>query len=347
MGSERRQTPRFNVALQVRFKDLRDLQTEEIKNLSRGGALVLTRAPLPGGARVPITLIHPVTREELDILAEVKRAEPAPGGGWALGVQFVDFSPALKLKIHDFVDSITRSSPAETAAPKAAGDTQAARKLAEYLGQAATAESSNSWSEVARYLDLALAVAPDRADVHAWRARILAERLNQKALAAVHAKHAAEIDPTNESYARMAREYVPPPPKTVAPEAPPPAEKTMPRRSFLPQSAGEWAVATLAIAGFAGIVGYNVWALVLSGTRGGPKSVDPSPYQHFVPLASLKIDGTRAYGVVKPEWSGDDREQNVAGLALALAPLGVTDLFLTNEKAKIVATSRRGATKVY
>lgn len=346
MGIERRQSPRFDVQLQARFKDLHELHLELVKNLSRGGALVWARAPLPGGARVPITLIHPVTGEELDILAEVKRTEPMPGGGWGIGVQFVDFTPALRLKIHDFVDSISRSPKTEPAAAPA-GDTQAARKLAEYLGQAATEESSNSWSEVARYLDLALAVAPDRADVHAWRARILAERMNQKALAAVHAKRAAEIEPTNESYARMAREYVPPPPPPRTADSPAPAQKTMPRRSFLPQDAGQWAVASLAVASFAGIVGYNVWALFFSGTRGGPKSVDPSPYRNLVPLESLKVDGTRAYGVVKPEWSGPDREQKVAALALALAPLGVTDLFLTNEKAKILATSRRGATKVY
>ncbi len=344
-GPERREHPRFDVSLRMQFRDLGALQDEEVKNLSRGGALVLARTMRPIGAKVPVTLVHPVNGSTIDILAEVRRIQPLANGSWAIGVQFVGFDDTLRLKIHDFVDSVT-----STLQSTAATGTTAESKLASYLGLAAREESAGAWREVLRNLDLALALAPDRADLHAWKARMLAEKLGQGNLALGHAERAAKLDPSNEAYSRIARELAaktgvaaPPTPWS---ESEPAVPRTVSRRRFLPAGGAQWVTAGLATAAVLGIGGFNVWYWLLRHA-GGLRAIDPEPYRRLVPMTSLKIDRDRAYGVVERDWSTKDRAANLSDLARELAPLGVADVYLTGGDGKLVATYRGGAAKVY
>lgn len=359
MGIERREHPRVDVSIPVRFKDLGTLQQEMTQNLSRGGCMVVSRVLRPVNARIPISLVHPVSGEAFDLLGEVKRVAPMPNGGWALGIQFVEFTPELKAKVTAFVDALTAQAPASRAAAPATRPL-ATTKVDEYVAKSAEAEKAGDPDDALRYLDLALALNQENAGVHGRKARLLAEHRKQMNLAWSHAQRAAELEPSSAEYARMAEEYgraaqaadaapdAAPGTRAPADEVilPPAAPRASPRGGFLPSASRQWvATGALALAVVA-VAGYNLWTFF--GGRMAVRNLDAAPYERVVPLEELRLLERRAYGVVTPAWRDlDDRERRVSELAERLRGAGVEQVILTTPDAKVVAVWRNGSSRVY
>lgn len=359
MGSERRETPRFDVNVSVKFRDLEELQTEELKNLSRGGCLAISKTIRPMNSKVPITLVHPTSGEHLDILAEVKRVQPMPNGSWALGLQFVGFDSGLKIRIHRFVESVVEQPSAAPATAVAsvptpwsasgAPRTLTDKKVEEYVASASAAltDKKSEPGEALRYVDLALALAPNRADLHGQRARLLMDRVGDVKSASSHANRAAEIEPGNKEYAALARDYAQKlaalPPSVVG-VATPYAQSSSATPSKKPRLGGKRAgpLALGVALVLAVVVGFNVWFLLY---RNVPRvrSVDPGAYDAIVPMTKLQIANGRAYGIVKSGWPAlADREGKLAALAASLKQEGAGEIVLTDGTGRLVGTWRDG-----
>lgn len=355
MGIERRESPRFDVNVPVRFRDLEELQTEELKNLSRGGCLAVSKTIRPMNSKVPITLIHPVTGEQLDILAEVKRVQPMPNGSWALGLQFIGFDSGLKIRIHKFVESVVEAPPAAaapTSGPRAqapwsasgAPRTLADKKVDEYVAAAAGPDKN----EALRYVDLALALAPDRAYLHFSRARLLVDRDLRSA--ASHVNRAVEIEPGNAEYLALARECATRLTSATtghASASTPYAASTAPERRSSGTSTSRRPMVLGAALIVMVVVAFNVWFLLY---RGAPeiRSLDPVAFEATVPMTKLQITNGRAYGIVKSGWAGPpDREAKVPALAGELKTEGAGEVILTDGTGRLVATWRKGHAKLF
>lgn len=368
MGIERRESPRFDVNVPVKFRDLEELQTEELKNLSRGGCLAVSKKIRPVNSKVPITLVHPVTGEQLDIMCEVKRVQPMPNGSWALGLQFVGFDSGLKLRIHRFVESVTEpaaAAPSTTAAPapaqapapwstSGAPRTLTDKKVDEYAaaaaGAGAGAEKNADASEALRYIDLALALAPNRADLHYSRARLLMDRDLRSA--ASHVNRAVELEPSNQQYLALARECAQhlssagsPGAATATSFGPSSGTPAPARRAVDGKKRGPFALAATLV--LAAMVGFNVWFLLYRGAL-PIRSVDPIAFEAVVPMTKLQITNGRAYGIVKSGWNElPDREGKVAALAGMLKNEGANEVLLTDGGGRLVATWRGGNAKLF
>ena len=70
-----------------------------IANIGVGGALVCASAPLPLQSVHDAHLV--VASEESDVRVRVRHVRPAerPGGGYLVGVEFLELSPAALLRI--------------------------------------------------------------------------------------------------------------------------------------------------------------------------------------------------------------------------------------------------------
>jgi len=72
--SDRRKHPRSTIRMKVKFPDLTTLLENYAKDISEGGIFIPTTDPKPVGVTINLTLIHPETKEEIELDGEVVRS---------------------------------------------------------------------------------------------------------------------------------------------------------------------------------------------------------------------------------------------------------------------------------
>jgi len=224
------------------------------------------------------------------------------------------------------------------------------------LDRAKAAASQGRVQEALAILDEAIVAAPDRADLHILRARILGSSGGDLVSAARHAFRAAVLEPGNAEYRQAAidlaaRAKMPPPefPAPAARGSAGGAARTASARwrGFLPTGTAAWAGAALASTAFVAVIGWNLWTWILRPT-GAPRALDAAVVAESVPLARLQLMGTTAYGTVTPAWSTlADREKRVERMAQKLAPSGAAEVVLSDAENRIVARGTSSAATIY
>jgi type IV pilus assembly protein PilZ len=115
---ERRSEPRVPIRLKVKFPSLDVLHHDYSEDISRGGIFIQTQKPRKIGDRFLITLVHPETGQEIQLLGEVVRiteqsAEIKNSCG-GMGIRFLEMDDSKYKQIEQFL----KGSPAQTR-PKA------------------------------------------------------------------------------------------------------------------------------------------------------------------------------------------------------------------------------------
>ena len=104
---DRRQHPRTDSRLRVKFPSLDVLQHDYSEDISRGGIFIQTPKPREVGDRFLITLVHPETGEELELLGEVVRIthqDPkVPGSLSGMGIRFLEMDEKKHQAIEKFL----------------------------------------------------------------------------------------------------------------------------------------------------------------------------------------------------------------------------------------------------
>jgi uncharacterized protein (TIGR02266 family) len=104
---DRRQVPRYTVAVEVTLDSEHNFYTGLTQDLSQGGLFVATPTLCPIGARVQVRMTLPTSREPIEALTEVRwlRTRDVPGGGGKAGVglMFLQMSPQAKQAVKDFL----------------------------------------------------------------------------------------------------------------------------------------------------------------------------------------------------------------------------------------------------
>jgi len=108
---DRRRHSRSVIRMKVRFPDLTTLLENYAKDLSQGGIFIPTNDPKPIGIVINLTLIHPETGEEVELLGEVVRVvtegearenkdqKLTPG----MGVKFIDVTREQQSALEKFL----------------------------------------------------------------------------------------------------------------------------------------------------------------------------------------------------------------------------------------------------
>jgi uncharacterized protein (TIGR02266 family) len=105
--ADRRQEPRYAVAVAVTFESDHNFYTGLTSDLSGGGLFVATHQIRSVGERVQLHFTLPTLREPIEAVTEVRwvRATPMPGGGGeaGMGLQFLQLSPQAREAIKVFL----------------------------------------------------------------------------------------------------------------------------------------------------------------------------------------------------------------------------------------------------
>jgi uncharacterized protein (TIGR02266 family) len=106
-SDERRQQPRFAVAVQVTMESEHNFYTGLTQDLSGGGLFVATHNIRPVGERVHLRFTLPTSRDPIEALTEVRWVRPmaVPGGGGeaGMGLQFLELPPPAKEAVKAFL----------------------------------------------------------------------------------------------------------------------------------------------------------------------------------------------------------------------------------------------------
>jgi type IV pilus assembly protein PilZ len=104
---DRRAHPRVSIRLRVKFPSLEVLQQDYSNDISRGGIFIQTQKPRAVGDRFVITLVHPVSGEELELKGEVVRVTredaKAPGSVSGMGIRFLELDKEKHRSIEKFL----------------------------------------------------------------------------------------------------------------------------------------------------------------------------------------------------------------------------------------------------
>lgn len=334
--ADRRAHPRHEHPIDVLFR--KDGTEATTRDISLGGCAILAPRMRLVNERLALTLGDRRTGEMFEVDAEVKRAIEMPDGKWLLGVQFVGVGPDVQQNIAAFVATL--------AARRASASVATTDDISVLLHAASDAEHGGNRAEAAKILDRAIAAAPKRADILVTRARIASETGDLRG-AANFAKRAAELEPGNSTYAQLyqrftSREPGGNSPATGAPATPRPTKPFIPtdRRSLVLSAA----VGMLLVA----ILGGNVWFWMFRAPPGLPTQLDTAAYRDLVPMSALAVRDGRAFGTVEADWrSLPEREKRVTDLAARLRADKINSLFLSDTDARLVATHRDGATRLF
>lgn len=106
-AGDRRKHERVALRLRVRFPSVEVLQHDYSEDISRGGIFIQTQKPRQIGDQFIVTLVHPDTGEELELLGEVvrmTRIDPAvPGSVNGMGLRFIDMNEAKTRAVESFL----------------------------------------------------------------------------------------------------------------------------------------------------------------------------------------------------------------------------------------------------
>jgi type IV pilus assembly protein PilZ len=104
---DRRAHPRVSIRLRVKFPSLEVLQQDYSNDISRGGIFIQTQKPRAVGDRFVITMVHPVSGEELEFNGEVVRVTredaKAPGSVSGMGIRFLELDEEKRKSIDKFL----------------------------------------------------------------------------------------------------------------------------------------------------------------------------------------------------------------------------------------------------
>jgi uncharacterized protein (TIGR02266 family) len=107
VNDERRQQPRFAVAVQVTMDSEHNFYTGLTQDLSNGGLFVATHNIRPIGERIHLRFTLPTAPAPIDALTEVRwvRMMPVAGGGGepGMGLMFINLAPQAQAAIHAFL----------------------------------------------------------------------------------------------------------------------------------------------------------------------------------------------------------------------------------------------------
>ncbi len=105
--SDRRAHSRVAMRLRVKFPSLDVLEHDYSEDISRGGIFIQTKKPRSVGERLILTLVHPETGQEIELLGEVVRVNnedpQSPGTQTGMGIRFVDVDKAKSKSIEKFL----------------------------------------------------------------------------------------------------------------------------------------------------------------------------------------------------------------------------------------------------
>lgn len=107
VSPDRRQHERVALRLRVRFPSREVLQHDYSDDISRGGIFIQTQKSRNIGDRFLVTLVHPDTHEELELMSEVVRLtklDPGvPGSVNGMGLRFINMDPAKTRAVEKFL----------------------------------------------------------------------------------------------------------------------------------------------------------------------------------------------------------------------------------------------------
>jgi len=106
---DRRKSDRIPLRLRVKFPNLQTLMEDYAKDISHGGIFIQSENPRQLGDRFIVTMVHPDTKQELELEGEVVRVarrEPRdPGSVSGMGIRFVNLDEKAKKAIALFLAS--------------------------------------------------------------------------------------------------------------------------------------------------------------------------------------------------------------------------------------------------
>ena len=104
---DRRRHQRVALRLRVRFPSLEVLRHDYSEDIGRGGIFIQTPKAKKIGDRFTVTLVHPDTGQELDLMSEVvrlTRLDPAvPGSVAGMGLRFLEMDEKKIQTIENFL----------------------------------------------------------------------------------------------------------------------------------------------------------------------------------------------------------------------------------------------------
>jgi len=104
---DRRSSERAPLRLRVKFPNLQTLMEDYSKDISQGGIFIQTEHPRGLGERFILSLVHPESKQELELEGEVvriSRKEPRdPGSVSGMGIRFTNLDEKAKQAINFFL----------------------------------------------------------------------------------------------------------------------------------------------------------------------------------------------------------------------------------------------------
>jgi len=104
---DRRRSPRIERLVKLRFQSTDTFGTSLARDISTGGAFIQTVETPPEGSRIQISLIHPVTAQQLDLVGRVVRVVQAdpdkPKQASGVGVSFEEISEDKRIVLQEFL----------------------------------------------------------------------------------------------------------------------------------------------------------------------------------------------------------------------------------------------------
>lgn len=107
ISPDRRRHTRVAIRLRVKFPSLEVLKHDYSRDISRGGIFIQTSKPRQVGDQFALTLVHPVSGDELELTGEVVRIahiDPtSPGSVPGMGIRFADMNEEKRRQVGKFL----------------------------------------------------------------------------------------------------------------------------------------------------------------------------------------------------------------------------------------------------
>ena len=110
MSNEYREHARMPIELEVRYSKLNGFFSDYTRNISKGGAFIETKNPLPPGTSFLFKLLVPSCGEPFQLGGEVVRAETTGGHGSGMAIRFVWSDPAARAAFEQAVEKLMADS---------------------------------------------------------------------------------------------------------------------------------------------------------------------------------------------------------------------------------------------
>ncbi|MBW1808245.1 MAG: PilZ domain-containing protein [Deltaproteobacteria bacterium] len=116
---ERRRSPRIERLVKLRFQALDSFGSSVARDVSSGGVFIQTHEIMPIGTEIQVSLIHPVTLQQLDLVGRVVRVVEAdaskPNSISGIGVNFEEVSEEKRAILREFLKDFILLDTEQTA----------------------------------------------------------------------------------------------------------------------------------------------------------------------------------------------------------------------------------------